>query len=83
MGVTRYLSPSGSKIVAGLCHGRVPPRLPGEPITMPDDKFVLQCPWHGWEYDVETGRCLTDPDHTRVRVYQVKIDSARVWVGLD
>jgi nitrite reductase (NADH) small subunit len=50
---------------------------------MPDDKFVLQCPWHGWEYDVETGRCLTDPDHTRVRVYQVKINSARVWVGLD
>ncbi|MFB6300711.1 MAG: Rieske (2Fe-2S) protein [Halobacteriales archaeon] len=23
-----------------------------------DDK-VMTCPWHGWEYDVETGECLS------------------------
>lgn len=20
---------------------------------------ILNCPWHGWEYDVETGKCLS------------------------
>ncbi|MGE0639007.1 MAG: Rieske (2Fe-2S) protein [Thermoanaerobaculia bacterium] len=23
---------------------------------------VVTCPRHGWRYDLETGRCLTDPD---------------------
>lgn len=24
---------------------------------------VLECPGHGWEFDVQTGRCLNAPDH--------------------
>jgi nitrite reductase (NADH) small subunit len=22
---------------------------------------VVACPWHGWEFDARTGRCLADP----------------------
>jgi nitrite reductase/ring-hydroxylating ferredoxin subunit len=22
---------------------------------------ILNCPWHGWEYDLTTGNCLTEP----------------------
>ena len=72
----------GAKLSAGSITGRVPPCLPGEQISMLHDELVLLCPWHGWEYDVETGRCLTDPDHTRVRVYPTKIEDGRVWVEL-
>jgi nitrite reductase/ring-hydroxylating ferredoxin subunit len=35
---------------------------------------VLRCPWHGWEFDLETGRSVFDPNRTRVRAYQVEID---------
>lgn len=25
-----------------------------------DSEFHLVCPWHGWEYDLETGECAAD-----------------------
>ena len=31
------------------------------------DQCVLRCPWHGWEFDVETGRSLTRPEAVMVR----------------
>jgi nitrite reductase/ring-hydroxylating ferredoxin subunit len=35
---------------------------------------LVACPWHGWEYDLVTGRCLWNP-RFRVRVYPVEIAS--------
>jgi nitrite reductase/ring-hydroxylating ferredoxin subunit len=29
---------------------------------------VLECPGHGWEFDIKTGRCLTTPDYCLVAV---------------
>jgi 3-phenylpropionate/trans-cinnamate dioxygenase ferredoxin subunit len=26
---------------------------------------MLRCPWHGWEFDVRTGRSWCDPDRLR------------------
>lgn len=33
---------------------------------------VLRCPWHGYEYDIETGRLITDPGRVArtVRVWE-------------
>ena len=25
------------------------------------ERLHIVCPWHGWEYDLETGRCAVDP----------------------
>ena len=36
---------------------------------------VLRCPWHGWEFDIRTGRSLVDPDHLRIRTYEVSVDA--------
>ena len=44
---------------------------------------VLACPWHGWEFDLETGRCPDDP-RMRVATYPVRVDGrprARAGVG--
>jgi nitrite reductase/ring-hydroxylating ferredoxin subunit len=40
---------------------------------------VLRCPWHGWEFDLETGRCLDEPS-LRSAVYPVRVDGERVLV---
>jgi 3-phenylpropionate/trans-cinnamate dioxygenase ferredoxin subunit len=45
-----------------------------------DDHFVIRCPWHGYEFDVEDGRCLGDPDRVRVRAYRVAVRGGEVWV---
>lgn len=36
------------------------------------DGIVLRCPYHGWEFDVRTGACLTSPDDPVAR-YAVEI----------
>ncbi len=28
---------------------------------------VVTCPWHGWRYEVDTGKCLVDPGKARAR----------------
>jgi 3-phenylpropionate/trans-cinnamate dioxygenase ferredoxin subunit len=38
---------------------------------------ILRCPWHSYEYDIVTGRCLTDP-RLRLRTYPVRLDAGNV-----
>jgi len=44
-----------------------------------DDELHLICPWHGWEYDVETGRCAAD-HRLRLRKYHVVVRGDAVYV---
>ena len=44
---------------------------------------VVVCPWHGWEFDVQTGRSLCDPQKTRVRSYVTRVEHGRVFVEMD
>jgi nitrite reductase/ring-hydroxylating ferredoxin subunit len=65
-----------------LCLGTVQERLVGEPGAYElSGAAVLRCPWHGWEFDPETGACLDDPA-LRVAVYPAKADDGRVLVDL-
>lgn len=42
---------------------------------------ILNCPWHGWEFDVETGECLSRPKVTLVS-HSVDVDGGDVVVSL-
>jgi nitrite reductase/ring-hydroxylating ferredoxin subunit len=44
------------------------------------DGYAVRCPWHGWEFDVSTGRCIADPERTRVRSYRVYVEDGDVIV---
>lgn len=72
----------GARLSEGAASGKVMPCMPGDTIVMVDDEPVLICPWHGWEFDAATGRCVTDSGQ-RVRAYEVKIDAGRVWVEMN
>lgn len=41
----------------------------------------LTCSWHGWQYDVSTGACLTN-NWAKLTTYPVKIEGEDVYVGL-
>ena len=41
---------------------------------------VLRCPWHGWEFDLETGRSLLEPNRFGLRVYPVSVQDGTVFV---
>jgi 3-phenylpropionate/trans-cinnamate dioxygenase ferredoxin subunit len=63
-----------------LCLGTVRERLTGAPgLYALAGRSVLRCPWHGWEFDLETGRCLDEPS-LRAAVYPVRTEGDRVLV---
>jgi 3-phenylpropionate/trans-cinnamate dioxygenase ferredoxin subunit len=44
------------------------------------DELILRCPWHGFEFELSSGRCLADPRRTRARPYRVTIEDGTIWV---
>jgi nitrite reductase/ring-hydroxylating ferredoxin subunit len=46
---------------------------PGD-YSFDESRKLLECPWHGWEYDISTGQSWFDPVKTRVRHYPVEIE---------
>jgi 3-phenylpropionate/trans-cinnamate dioxygenase ferredoxin subunit len=41
---------------------------------------LLRCPWHGWEFDLRTGKSWCEPDRTKVRSYDLKVESGGALV---
>lgn len=42
---------------------------------------VLRCPWHSFDYDVTTGRCVSDP-RLRLKIYPVHLENGYIVVDL-
>lgn len=36
---------------------------------------VIKCPWHGWEFDIRSGRSFCEPTRVRARQYPVAVHS--------
>lgn len=68
---------------APVCQGRVSgttaQSLPGE-FKWVREGEILACPWHGWEFDLLSGDCLTD--HRRLRRFPVTVEDGWVYVDL-
>jgi nitrite reductase (NADH) small subunit len=43
------------------------------------EREVLRCPWHAWEFDIESGCTLTQPTR-RIKRYEVKVTDGWVWL---
>ena len=37
---------------------------------------MLRCPWHGWEFDIKTGKSIFNPNKVRVACYDVEVEAA-------
>ena len=63
-----------------LCHGRISGAvLPSQPYEYRYGREgrVLTCPWHGWEFDIESGRTIFDPS-VRVKIYEARIEKDEI-----
>jgi 3-phenylpropionate/trans-cinnamate dioxygenase ferredoxin subunit len=48
--------------------------------ALSDRQWTIRCPWHGFEFDVDTGRCPADPEKYRVRSYPVSVENGKIVV---
>ena len=69
---------------AGLCSGRIatPIELAAGEVTIGAPNSIVRCPWHKWEFEIATGRCLVDP-RLRARRYAVRVEGDDLVVTLD
>ena len=69
---------------APLCAGRIatPIEVQDGELALGSHASVVRCPWHKWEFEIATGRCLVD-DKLRVRTYVVRIEADEVVVSLE
>jgi nitrite reductase/ring-hydroxylating ferredoxin subunit len=73
-----------------LCTGRIsgrvvadaPPTVEQSNLELVHEGEIIRCPWHLWEFEIATGRCLVDP-HARVKTYPVVIEQGEVVVYAD
>lgn len=70
--------------LAPVCRGRVG----GTTLTSPPGEYrwgregeVLACPWHGWEFDLLTGKALAD-ERVRLRRYPISVEDDTIFVTL-
>jgi nitrite reductase (NADH) small subunit len=40
---------------------------------------VVTCPWHGWQYDVTSGKVTANPD-VGVQTYPIEVRGDDIWV---
>ena len=45
------------------------------------DRALLRCPWHKWDFDIASGRCVVHPT-LRIRRYRVTVGEAEAVVEL-
>jgi nitrite reductase/ring-hydroxylating ferredoxin subunit len=64
----------GGQLSRGQLTGLVEASEPGKYCySRPGE--ILRCPWHGWEFDVRTGKSWCDPSRIRTKSYQVAVES--------
>jgi 3-phenylpropionate/trans-cinnamate dioxygenase ferredoxin subunit len=62
----------GGSLYHGIQTGLVQSSSPGEYCYSRLGEMV-KCPWHGWEFDIRTGRSSCDPSRIRARQFPVAV----------
>jgi nitrite reductase (NADH) small subunit len=45
------------------------------------DRQIVTCPWHGWQYDVTTGKLVTNPA-VGVETYPVEVRGDDIFIDI-
>ena len=72
---------AGSPVCRGSVGGMTEGDRPGGDIRLVRDGQILRCPWHGWEFDITTGRTVIEPVK-RIPTYPVSVEGDRIVLEL-
>lgn len=75
----------GGPVCRGDVVGRFEERIGDGGISLglveSDERIDIACPWHGWEYDIETGEHIADSS-IKLRSFRVYEDEGTVYVDV-
>jgi len=70
---------------APVCQGQLRgTMLPSDPDTFVFgmENQVLRCPWHGWEFDLASGKTLCEGLNRKLSYYPVTLKDGSVYVEI-
>jgi nitrite reductase/ring-hydroxylating ferredoxin subunit len=73
-GIRNRCPHQGGPLCLGHVLGDAVAEVPGE-ARISSDPLRIACPWHGWEYDLESGQSFMGGSMPRVRSYGVAIET--------
>ncbi len=65
-----------------LCEGKVSGAVTADEdfeLEYTKEDEVISCPWHAWEFDIETGEHLAQTGH-KVPTYDVEVEDGKVYL---
>ena len=63
----------GAELGKGVLRGAAR-SYEGKEICYEKPGGFLYCPWHHWSFDVENGCSMHDPEKTKIKSYDVKVE---------
>jgi nitrite reductase (NADH) small subunit len=77
--LTNYCPHRGAPLCRGKITGRSEPGPGQYDIDWTREGEVLRCPWHGWEFEIASGKCLSF-EGRRIRRYEVTVEGGLVLI---
>ncbi len=74
----------GGPVCKGQVHGQLVAEFDkesGQTTEFVSDELSIACPWHGWEYDLESGQHL-GVDDVALQTYDVVVRDGTVFVEI-
>ena len=65
--------------LAPLCEGAITGEMYAEEVgdfQLCRDGEVIQCPWHGWKFNIADGASVANPHKLRTRTYDAAVEPA-------
>lgn len=76
--VLNHCPHEGAPICDGSVRGTTLPSVPGT-FQWGRENEILACPWHGWEFSLASGQCLTD--RRRLAIFPTEVaDDGSIFV---
>lgn len=78
--IHNYCPHQGAELCKGnVCGTTLPSKV--QEFEYGREGEIVRCPWHGWEFDIKTGKSLFS-DKVRTRSYPVSVDNGRITITL-
>ena len=65
--------------LAPLCEGTVTGEMHSDGVgdfQLMREGEVVECPWHGWKFDIADGKSVFNPHTLRTRTYEATVETA-------
>jgi nitrite reductase/ring-hydroxylating ferredoxin subunit len=76
-----YCSHAGAPVCQGEIDYPLTTEGPGGTTSRDFDHPTIRCPWHHWEFDLQTGNALC-PISQRIKTYEIREDEGQVWIDI-